>query len=627
MEFRDYAANETTALISRLLAARSEAALQQLRTLRDAFEAAARVAEAAPDPPPQAEADIQELVRRLNAAASSAVRATAKRIQDEAAAALAAAQADLDAERTRAEELSALLAEAQTHVESLRDEVHQEAQRASAAERELIATRALHEEADAARLAAEQALGQQEQARVAVEEDLQETRSLLDTALSEAAGLHAQIDAAAVEKDVLSSERARLAVERADLQTALEAADAHAREQSEARAAAEHELLHLRRSLEDAIAESARLTIQLEEAAAERGAFDVDLNGLRGELDELRARYAGVEAERDFNRETVQSLEAAQIDQAEAIRSLESRLQIAAEAEASLRADAIDNDEALVASRAQVNTLHNRMDRLASLLDAAVLAAVELDHSDTIAGLLACLVRQLAGVYSRVAVFRLKGNRLEGEYQIGFDLSTDVTKLVIPLSVDSLIARAATSGILESLSGADLDDSRHAPFGTSAAAAFAIPVVVRDETLAVVYAEEPELSDGDTAPVEQHATFARLLVRHAVALLMRLSDELKAFSELREYARLLLQEAEQMHEADSQAGKAADEMRGRLKDTLDCARQLFAQRAALEGPAAASLLDDQIAEVIDSQAGTAFARDLAAALGLPESRSRAAEAS
>jgi hypothetical protein len=90
---------------------------------------------------------------------------------------------------------------------------------------------------------------------------------------------------------------------------------------------------------------------------------------------------------------------------------------------------------------------------------------------------------------------------------------------------------------------------------------------------------------------------------------------------------MLLQEAEQMYTADTESGKADAELRRRLKDTIDCARQLYAQRAALDGPTAASLFDDQIVAAIESQAGTPFARDLSACVGQPEQASRAAEAS
>jgi hypothetical protein len=91
---------------------------------------------------------------------------------------------------------------------------------------------------------------------------------------------------------------------------------------------------------------------------------------------------------------------------------------------------------------------------------------------------------------------------------------------------------------------------------------------------------------------------------------------------------MLLQEAEEMFSADLQVGKTDDERRSRLKDTVECARQLYAQRASLEGPAAATLLDDRIAAAIEAEPVTEFARDLAALVGstdrLADSRRTAA---
>jgi hypothetical protein len=97
--------------------------------------------------------------------------------------------------------------------------------------------------------------------------------------------------------------------------------------------------------------------------------------------------------------------------------------------------------------------------------------------------------------------------------------------------------------------------------------------------------------------------------------LMLLSQELKTLNELREYAAMLLQEAEEMYAADMEDDKSAEERRSRLKDTIECARQLYAQRASLEGPAAAQLLDDRIAAAIDAEPSKPFAKDLAAIAG------------
>ena len=64
-----------------------------------------------------------------------------------------------------------------------------------------------------------------------------------------------------------------------------------------------------------------------------------------------------------------------------------------------------------------------------------------------------------------------------------------------------------------------------------------------------------------------------------------------------------------MYLADAEIGKPAGHLRARLKDNLECASQLYTYRAAMEGTAAAALLDEQIAAEV---AGTGpFARDLA----------------
>ena len=152
--------------------------------------------------------------------------------------------------------------------------------------------------------------------------------------------------------------------------------------------------------------------------------------------------------------------------------------------------------------------------------------------------------------------------------------------------------------------------------------------MLQGETLAVAYADDAGERTPEQAAVsiESGSVYATLVVRQSIVLLMRLTHELKTLTELRDYARMLLQEAEQMYPADADAGRSDEELRVRLTDNIDCARQLYAQRAALEGSAAAGLLDDQIAATIDAQQSTPFARELAAIVGHLDLR-RAAEAS
>ncbi len=691
MEFRDYAAKETSAAMVRLLAGRAEASQQQLRALRDALDRAVRDAEAAAEAPPEIDADLQELVRRLNNAATAAVRAAAQRVQEDAAATLLGVQTELDSERTRAEELAAQLDASRTEAAALRTEIAAESERAARAEHALSEAMLRNEEIEAARLLAETGRQEEAAARGAAEQQVRDTRKQLESARAESTDLTSKLTAvsqaldaersehgrtrdalAAAEQHVreLESTRTRLddelqfvrrglddamaqsarlavqvesdAADRATLTAEVEvlreslarlehecaAADTHAREQSEARAAAEHEVQLLRRSLEGAIADAARLTVQLEDAGREHTSVLAELNTARAELEDLRSHRAELETERNDALASLRSLESTYADQSETVRSLEARLAAAAQTEIELRVEAEGHEQELAGRLAQLESVRQQLDQLTSLFDTSLHAADDLAAAHNIDEVLNALVRQLATVYSRVALFRVKGNKLEGEFQIGFNLTTDVTKLVIPLSVDSLMARAASSGVVETHTGGESDERKQAPFGSSAAAALALPIVVRGDTMAVVYAEEAESgSDVPAVPTASHETFARLLSHHTVAQISRMADELKAATELRDYAAMLVQEAAQMYAADTDAGRSQDELRARLKDTIDCARQLFTQRATLDNPSAVSLIDDQIAAAIETESGSAFARDLAAVSGISERARQAAEAS
>jgi hypothetical protein len=475
-------------------------------------------------------------------------------------AALEAATADLRVEREQGERLSTSLAEAESQLAVLRGDFAE-----------------AHAQADVLRT------------------ELQKETERADAAdrdLDAAIEAHAHVDAARVE------------------------AEAECRKQTNARAVVEKDLTEVRGLLDAAVAQSARLGMQLDANAAENGTLAADLSAAQADLEAARMQREAVAAQLEASRARIHTLERNQMAQEEHVRQLETRLNEALKAEASAREMAattdVENAEALV----DMSSLRLEVGRLGSLLEASASGVDELAGATTIADLLSALVSNLSGEFSRVALFRVKANRLEGEHQIGFDLTTDVTKLVIPMSVDSLITRAVSSGAVEHLMGSDLADSSRVPFGGTPTAALALPITFQGDTLAVVYADtDLPTSERGQAGHEASAKFATLLVRTTAVLLMRLSQELKTLNELRDYAAMLLQEAEAMHRADMQADKSQEQRRARLKDTIDCARQLYAQRAALEGSAAALLLDDRIAAAIEAEPITPFARDLAEIAG------------
>ena len=399
-------------------------------------------------------------------------------------------------------------------------------------------------------------------------------------------------------------------------------AEAEGRRLTTAVAAAERDLAEVRGLLDAAVAQSARIGMQLDANTAENGMLAADLSAAQAELDAARAQREAITAQLDASRARIQTLERNQGAQEEQVRQLERSLNEANDANEVLRAE----------SRLTRPRCHRRATRSpmparsettwrgwGRCSTSSAQAVDELAEKTTVTDLFAALVRHLASEFSRVALFRVKANRLEGEDQIGFDDTTDVTKLVLPLSVDSLLTRAASSGSFEQLMGGELADSSRAPFGGTPTVALAMPIAFQGETLAVVYADSDQpISDRGAAGHDASIGFAKLMVRTSGVLLMRLSQELKMLNELRDYAAMLLQEAQEMYSADIEADKSDDERRSRLKDTIECARQLYAQRAALEGSAAAMLFDDRIAAVLETDGNTTFGHDLAAIAGTPE---------
>jgi hypothetical protein len=400
------------------------------------------------------------------------------------------------------------------------------------------------------------------------------------------------------------------------------------------RAEADREITDLRAQAE---ALQAEIAAQAERAAA-----------LEADLDAVIEAHRHVEADR-ASVEAARVEEAAARAQAEAeIRSTRERLDEAqAEAdrqaalfaeEAALAREAMTGRETqLVAEQAERLRLEEELRTVQELLDAshrhheqqgevigqlreqlgaaealaattladAVRATAALDSAATVSDLFSGLVKQLATELPRTALFRVKDSHLVGEHAAGLDPGVDIAKLMIPMAVDSLLTRAVPQSGVVRADGVQLADLFR-PFSGTAASGIAVPVMFQGQPLAVLYGE------ADGTATQAQATLALLLASHAGVLLSRLAQELKALKELREYAAMLLQEAEQMFLSDTAAARPEGECVRRLQETIECGRQLYAQRAALEGTIAAGLLDEQIAAII-SAAATPFAAALAAA--------------
>ena len=86
--------------------------------------------------------------------------------------------------------------------------------------------------------------------------------------------------------------------------------------------------------------------------------------------------------------------------------------------------------------------------------------------------------------------------------------------------------------------------------------------------------------------------------------------------DLKQHAALLVNELEGMYMADRKAGQSEEAVRSQLEGLVGI-RASKVPRNELEGrdPAAAALLEQQLAAVIKAKNGTPFARNLAAIIG------------
>ena len=612
MEFRDYAATEASALITRLLKRQTEGSHQAMRRLREAVDAAGAALEAAT---PDVDKEIQELVGRMVNAAGAVV----KRERDEAKRVLDSVRNELNAERTDKDKLATSVSQLEGQAKDLGAKLGHEKDRAESAQRDLAAARDAQKQADAARSKAEAAAQQDAKARAGLEKDLRSARELLDAE---------KAATSALKNELVSSQKS------------IDAAQAKAKEaaaqQASAKAAIERELQEARSSLDAALADTGRLGKQLEASAAEKSKLTSDLSARQSELQMANEQREAIAAQLKAANARLQTLERNTAGNDERVKQLEAKLKELQKSEATLREQAASHEKSGAAFReqaakgekesasaqAKIAALTTEAGRARALVETCLKGIDELAGATTIAALLTALSKQLATQFPRVALFRVKGNRLEGEHHVGFD-QKDVTKLVIPLNMDSMITRVVASSAVESAIGPAIEEAGGPPLGGNPAIAVALPIVIQGETIAVVYADDAG-QKGPARDKESYVAnvgFAKLMLKQTGILLMRLTHELKTLTELRNYATMLLQEAEQMYGGDADAGRNAEERRSRLKDTLDCARQLYAQRAALEGDAAVGLLDDQITAIARAQA-TPFAKDLAALIGQPAAGGR-----
>ena len=449
-----------------------------------------------------------------------------------------------------------------------------------------LATKQLSDEAHKAQEALRGALQSQlNNEKKAAAASLKEARAQSDALRNELATTAKRADDASQELSKAREAIKKLTTERRDLTTARDA-------EKLARTTAEGELHKTRDLIEKMRHELTGLNQRIDVAVADRASAEETASVAQSQAQAADAKLAAVTDLLKTSAARVKLLERAQQDRERTIRELQSQ--------------APSGPAPVGVARASVAVFEELLSAFRSLEDAT-----------TISDVLMTMMKHLATEFSRVALFRVKTTHLQGEHQVGFDLKTDIGKVVVPLGMDSLLTRAAGSGRIQRLSGSELADSSRMPFSGNPTCAIALPVVVADETLAIVYADNSGAAAEERGSDDAHlrAYFAHALLQHAVSLLTRMKAELKALAELRTYARSLVQEIEAMYVADFAAGMGGKELQTRLKINVDYARSIYANRVALEQVDAALLLDDVINAVVTADPPTAFGRDIDAACG------------
>jgi hypothetical protein len=609
MDFRESLAQETSTAVRRASTRRSEQVQRGVEAFRQALSAAIGALEALADDPSGQDADVTGLIQRIDDLATAHAEAAADVVRVDGQRALAVLEgqradatrklaqltaahgekqeklgeaeekirallATLDERRRRQEALVTSMGELQGQVESLQTEIEGLTSRATGAEQELSTARAALEQAENASREAESARRQHEHARKALERELLDARGGLDRSQAESAAFATRLE-----------------------------------EETAARTSLEAALVETRSRLESVTAERDDRDRRLEERHGEVARLEKVAREIAGSRRELQVKFeAAVEREATLRTR----LAAAEVEASEA-RAL---------AEVAVRTPADTNPQQASAPdpvSAPVPTAPASPD-----LDRLIGVYEELESGSTVTGVLTALTKGLSIQFARVALFGVNGNALQGSYQLGFDIDKDITKIVMPLTMESVLTKAFASGRLETETSENPADRIGLPFGGGSGWCLALPVTLNGEALAVIYADQGEQAHVGAELESSHLAFAELLRRHTEPVLTKLTVDLKAWAELRDYATLLLDELEFVYSSDVAAGRPNAELVERLTENLRCAQDSYARRRESVNASdnTSDLFEDRLNAVLDAKGATAFGRHLSvAAAALAASKS------
>lgn len=378
-----------------------------------------------------------------------------------------------------------------------------------------------------------------------------------------------------------------------------------------ARSQAESALAAAREELAGATARREELATALERARERMTAMEAALEESERARERAVVNASAAAAETSELRRTIEALRK---EQAEAL----------AESAAQL-ADSTARFQALEQSLAESEALRVEQARVAREqlalavrlpLDRLRAAFARFNTVTSVQATLEVLVDALATEFGRVALFHVAGNKLQGTRQSGFDAATDVSKLVVPLGMESVLTDAVRTRRVCGLTGGELEKGSRSLFGGAPSFALAVPIEVRGNVVAVIYADDSDQAPTEGSTSDRRVKFTEVLLWHAVPLMNRLAADEEELAEFRKYAVGLLRDLESVYTTESTSGYAERELRVRLRHNLDYARRMYAQSIEPDDRAAAALLDEAIAALVAERYDTPFGRDLAEVAGI-----------
>ena len=424
--------------------------------------------------------------------------------------------------------------------------------------------------------------------------DAERAAQALDIASGEAVRLtgalqqtQEQLDAAEIARDTLADQLAASTARIAELEsTIVENSQLAAAASTAATADAERAT----KAIEAAHAESSRLSAELRQAQDQLDATAIARDTLGDQLAASTARI-----------ETLECTIAENAHLAAAVEDARQQMQAAERERQSLTENVTRQTEQIHALEARMRDQQGVVEHLPIVFRAVAAARTMTDA-------LTAVANGLSGLFPRVALFRAKADRLEGVHQSGFDFTGDISNVVIPMTIDSVMSDAVASDGITVLTADDLAASHALPFGGAATSAIVLPLSVDGQTVAAVYADD----GGQTAEggADARAVCAGLVRDYAIAHVQRLVDTERSLADLNGYAGMLLEEVERLYVADVAGGHDEVTLRARVLENLQTARRIYAQRVEHEPPAAASFLEERIVAVARAQRTTPFGRDV-----------------